>query len=124
MGSAQQLVAAERDHIYILGQHLLHGGFTLLAIPVQLDQATAPQVVNNRHPVFFPERNQFLQPRFFGKSHHAEIAGMDLQDYAGFSADCSFIIRPPGAVGCPHLAQPGAAFFHDLRDTELTADFN
>ena len=122
--AAQQLVAAEGDHIHPCPDALLHGRLVVDAQRQQIHQRAGAQILDHRQAVFPAQRHHILQRYRLGKAHDAEIAGVDLQERPGIFPDGRFIVPQMGLVGGAHLPQDAAALHHDIRDAEGAADLH
>ena len=60
----------------------------------------------------------------FRKSHYVVITGVHLHEGSRFLSDGSGIIGQMRLIGRSHLANMTAAMLNNLRNTELTADFD
>ena len=122
--ASQQFVPAEADHISSGRYRRLHGGLSPKAVPAQIHQHTASQILHHADVSLFSQSTQILQGNGLCKSYNPVIACMHFQKYFCLFINGIFIIRKPGPVGCSHLSESGAALFHYIGNTEFSADLH
>ena len=124
LGTAQEFIAAEGDHVHPRGERVADGGLPLQAVAVQFDQAAAPQVIHDGKAVFLTQGDERKEIRLLGKTHDPEVARVDLEDHSRLRTDRPFVVGKSGPVRRPHFFQVRTAFFHHIGNAELPPDLD
>ncbi len=118
---AQQLVAGEADQVHAGGDHLLRHRLVRQAVGGQVDQRAGAQVGGHRQAAFARQFGQFRLRHAAGEALNRVIAGVDLEQEAGFRRDRVAIVLQVSAVGGAHFHQPAAGLAHHVRHAEGAA---
>jgi hypothetical protein len=124
LGAAQQLVAAESNEVGAGRQSLLGSRFGRQAPAGKVDQGAAAQVDHERQAMLMGKPRQLLLRHGGGEADDGIVAGMHLEQQAGFGGNGRREVPQVGAVGGAHLHQATAGAGHDVGDAEGTADLD
>ena len=90
--ATQQLVAAETNDIHAGADAVHDRRLTVQTITFQIAQAAATQIFNDGQVILLAQLHQFFQGHRLRKAHDFKVAGMHLQQSAGFRANRPLII--------------------------------
>ena len=124
LAGANQLVAAEQDHIRAGGDGLADGRFVRQAKLFQAEQRSRAEVVDQRQSPAVRQLSQLSQRHFTGEADDAVIAGMHTHEGRSLSRDGVLVILEVRAIGRADFDEPGLALGHDFRQPERTADLD
>src|SRR5262249_23372901 len=122
--TAQQLVAAERDEVGARRQRLGHGRFMRQSPPLETDQRTASQILDERNLMIAGDRRELCPRNRRGEAVDYVVAGMRLEDQTGLWADGRGVVGEMRPIRRPYLAQPGSGPRHDVGKTKRAADLD
>ena len=124
LGSAQQLVAAEGEHVHAGIHGLLHGGLAACAVGREVDETAAAQVPHDRKVVLPAELRELVGLDLLGEADDLVVARMDLEQQAGVLVDGLLVVLEVGLVRGADLAQLRAAPLHHVGHPEGAADLD
>ena len=120
----QHLVARKERQRRAVRRAALRHGLRRETVRARIEQAAAPQIVQNGDAMPRADFDQLAQCRRVREPNHAEVGCVDGQNRARIRADCVLEIPRVSAVRRPDFHEARAALRENVGDAESAADFH
>ncbi len=124
MRASEELVAGKADDVGAGLENLPDGFFMGQTPPPQVVETPGALIDDQRQVVFVCETRQFRRRGGGGESDDPEVGLVGDEDRSGLVRDRRAVILEMGPVGAADLDEPAPRGFHDLGETEGSADLD